>query len=112
MITDTATGIPISIELVYNYFERLVNLFFKILPMRENHEDSLLIYMQNLQTNMIGCKNLINAIDNDPDYLVLLSILQYLIDNPECSISQVKREVFQAISICNRLKVKFTPKEA
>jgi len=37
----------------------------------------------------------------------LLNILQYLIDNPECSLTVVKREVFRAISICNKLKAKY-----
>lgn len=107
MITDTTTGVPIDTEILHNYFKRLVNLFFKILPMRENGEDSLITYMQSLQSELLGCKNLITAIHNDPDYLTILSILQYLIDNPECSIAQVKREVFRSISICNKLQSRF-----
>lgn len=111
MITDTKAGIPIDAEILRNYFKRLVNLFFKILPMRENSEDSLVIYMQSLQVELLGCKNLIIAIQNDSDYLTILSILQYLIDNPECNIAKVKREVFRAISICNKLQSKFIPRE-
>lgn len=105
---DTVSGVQINNELLCNYFKNLVNLFFKILPIRENEEVSLVTYMQSLQIELLGCKGLIKALDNDPNYLTLLAILQYLIDNPECEVYKVKREVFRAISICNKLKSKYT----
>lgn len=104
---DTTAGIPVSKDLLCNYFKNLVNLFFKILPIRENNEDSLVVYMKSLQIELLGCKELIIILKNDPNYLTLLSILQYLIDNPECEVYKVKREVFRAISICNKLKSKY-----
>ena len=107
MMVSTTLGVPIDAELLHNYFRCLVNHFFKILPMRENNEESLTIYMQSLQVELLGCKGLVTAINNDSNYLTILSILQYLIDNPDCSVSEVKREVFRAISICNKLQSKF-----
>lgn len=111
MTTSTNAGISIDIEVLHKYFKRLVNQFFKILPMRENGEDSLITYMQSLQAELLGCKNLITAIQYNADYLTILSILQYLIDNPRCSVTQVKREVFRAISICNKLQSRFISTE-
>lgn len=90
-----------------NYLRTLINLFFKILPIRESGENSLPTYMQSLQAELLGCHEFIEAIHNDPLFLSLLSILQYLIDNPSCDVSVVKREVFKAISICNKLKSKY-----
>ncbi len=107
MTIDTRTGISIDTELLHNYFRRLVNLFFKILPMRENNEESLVTYMQSLQIELLGCKGFIPLMQTDSDYLTILSILQYLIDNPECNVTEVKREVFRAISICNKLQSRF-----
>lgn len=101
---DTVTGTPVSSELLYNYFKNLVNQFFKILPIRESGESSLTTYMQSLRAELLGCQELIGELHKDPLYLSLLAILQYLIDNPECSVLEVKREVFKAISICNKLK--------
>lgn len=72
--------------------------------MFESKEESLPTYLESLQIELLGCKELIVAINNDSYYLVLLSILQYFIDNPDASVRVVKREVFRAISICNRLK--------
>lgn len=107
MMLDTVTGISVNKELLCNYFKNLVNLFFKILPIREKEEASLNTYMRSLQIELLGCKELIIALDDDPYYLTLLAILQYLIDNPECEVCKVKREVFRAISICNKLKAKY-----
>ncbi len=111
MMMDTNSGVPINAEVLHNYFKRLVNHFFKILPMREKGEETLATYMESLQVELLGCKELITAIHNDPNYLTILAILQYLIDNPDCSVTMVKREVFRAISICNMLQSKFLSEE-
>lgn len=104
MIIETVTGVDIDDKVLYKYFKNLVNLFFKILPMKENEEDTLDVYLRTLQVELLGCKNLIIVLDNDPRMLSLISILQYLIDFPECSLHNVRREVFHAISICNKMK--------
>lgn len=101
---DTTVGTPVSPELLHNYFKNLVNQFFKILPIRESEESSLITYMQSLRAELLGCQELIGELRNDASYLTLLAILQYLIDNPECPVYEVKREVFKAISVCNKLK--------
>lgn len=110
MMVETTAGMPIDAEVLHNYFRNLVNHFFKILPIREQNEESLTTYMQSLQAELLGCKGLVSAIQNDASYLTLLSILQYLIDNPECTVREVKREVFRAISICNKLKAQYACK--
>lgn len=110
MMVETTAGMPIETEVLHNYFRNLVNHFFKILPIREQNEESLTTYMQSLQAELLGCKGLVSAIQNDASYLTLLSILQYLIDNPECTVREVKREVFRAISICNKLKAQYASK--
>lgn len=104
MIVETVSGVEIDGDVLYKYFKNLVNLFFKILPMKENEEDTLGVYLRTLQVELLGCKNLITVLNNDPRMLSLISILQYLIDFPECSPREVRREVFHAISICNKLK--------
>lgn len=106
-VIDTTTGIPIETELLRKYLKRLVNQLFKILPMRENEETTLMIYMKSLQLELLGCKDLVTTLHDDAEYLSILSILQYLIDNPQCNVAKVKREIFRAISICNKLQSKF-----
>lgn len=99
-------GDNISNELLGGYIDSLVNCFFKILPMRENGEQSLALYMEGLRREMLGCGSLIPALNKEPMYLTLMCILQSFIDNPEMDISDVKRDVFRAISVCNKLSKK------
>lgn len=98
-------------ELLYNYFRNLVNRFFKILPMREEEDVTLVVYMQSLQSELIGCKELVESINNDPSYMTLLSVLQYLIDNPNEKQTVFRREVFRSISICNKLSATYVDSE-
>lgn len=111
MEVNTIYGYPLSNNLLNSYFSNLVNQFFKILPMRENEEDSLITYMQSLQVELIGCKSFIPELNENSFYLTLLSLLQYLIDNPDSSVVVVKREVFRAISICHKLKSAYAEAE-
>lgn len=97
---------PVSERLLQNYFQSLVNRFFKILPIRESGEETLTIYMRSLQCELLGCKELLPVLNDDAQFLTLAAILQYLIDTPNCPIKDVKREVFRAIHICNHLKEK------
>ncbi len=111
MKLDTIAGIPVNSKMLKNYFQTLISLFFKILPLWENGEGSLETYMRSLQMEMLGCESLINAIHQDSMFLSLLSILQALIDAPGTEIKTVKREVFRAISICNKLQKKYNDTE-
>lgn len=104
---DTTIGTPIDGEMVSRYFKSLVNHFFKILPIRENEEGSLAVYVRGMQVELEGFRSLIPTIRDNPDFLRLLSILQYLLDHPECETREVKREVFHGISLINRLQDTF-----
>jgi len=107
MSVKTTLGTDLTDKVVENYFGALVNHFFKILPMRESNEKSLSTYMKSLRDELLGCKDLIVKMDDNPMFLSLINILQYLIKNPGCSLGTVRREVFKAISICNKLKAQF-----
>ena len=63
--------------LMHNYFKQLVNHFFKILPMRENEDESLPLYIRSLQIELIGCDGVVPELKTNPMFLTLLSILQY-----------------------------------
>lgn len=107
----TVTGQTVQNDFISNYFHDLVNRFFKILPMRENGEKSLQTYMQSLRIEMIGCSNLIPELATDSSYMTLLSVLEFLIDTPSYPVSEVRREIFHAISICNKLSNHFSTTE-
>lgn len=108
MMDNIKPSTQIDSELVCNYFRNLVNQFFKILPMREIDEVSLPIYIESLYSELLGCGNVVDGLNKDAYFLTLLSILRYMMDNPDCSVHSTKRQVFKAISICNKLKAQFT----
>lgn len=87
-----------------NYFQYLVNHFFKILPMKEHGEETLQQYMDSLMFEIGGFNRLFVETNYSAYVITLLSILQGLIDEPELDISVYRREVFHAISICNKLR--------
>lgn len=106
----TTKNIEITDKVVQKYFKALIGRFYKILPIKESGEPSLGKYMESLQLEMIGCRDLIEAINHDELYLSLLSILQYLSEN-DCKTEVVKREVFKSINICKKLQKKYGAKE-
>lgn len=110
MRVETSLNKSIDRQVVDNYIKSLVNRFFKILPMRENNEASLEAYMRSLQLEMIGFEGFIKEIKYDASFITLLSILQYLIEQPNCELSDVRREVFRSINICNKLGERYSDK--
>ena len=107
MMLPTVTGVPMDVKVLDNYLGALINLFFKILPIKESGEESLDVYMRSLQIELLGCKELIEALREDALFLTLLAILQYLIDHPMAEVPTVRREVFRAISVCNKLRKRY-----
>lgn len=97
-------SVPMDAEMLSGYFERLVDRFFKILPLWEEHEPSLPTYIKSMKAELTGCRELIEGIHKNPSFLSLLFILQYFESHPDCDVAAVKREVFRAISLCNELK--------
>ena len=106
----TIRNIELPDKVVQKYLKALIGQFYKILPIKESGEPSLNKYMQSLQREMLGCQNLIIALNNDELFLSLLAVLQYLIEN-DCDTSTVKCEVFKAINICKKLQKNYSIEE-
>ena len=102
-MVQTITGKEIESTLLDNYFHVLVNRIFKILPMRENNEESLGTYLINLRDEMLGCQEMIPDIKTNSLYAGIMFTIQYLIDAPNCEVDDVKSKVFGAISMCNKI---------
>lgn len=103
----TSYGVDLNDRMFFNRLSGFVNQFYKILPIKENGEPTLVQYMKGLQREMLGCQALIVALHDDAQYLTLLSILQYMIDH-ECDVATVKSDVFKAINILKRMQKRFS----
>lgn len=94
---------------VNKYLQFLINQFFKILPMKENNEQSLNKYIHSLQRELVGCQEIFPDFSNNESFISLISILEYIMNhNPDTSI--VKSDVFKAISICKRISKNYKDK--
>lgn len=98
MMTNSLTN-----ESLYNYFDSLIGKFYKILPLKEKHENTLNTYLDSLKSELIGYTNLFVEFKKEPQFISLLSILQFLIDGQYNDIV-CKREVFRSIRIINHIK--------
>lgn len=107
MDVKTTYGIDLDSKALSKYFSNLVNMFYKILPMQEEKEPTITVYMESLLNELLGCKSLIKDIGGDPAFTSLIFILQYLIEHIGIDHSKIRREVFRAINICNKLAKKY-----
>ncbi len=95
----------ISKEVLVNHIGYLINKFYKILPLKENNEPTILQYMEGLQREMLGCKSLMPVLEKKGQYLSVVSILQYMIDN-DCDVQVVRSDVFKILNILKNMKTK------
>jgi hypothetical protein len=89
-----------------NYFNFLISSMYKILPIVEEEPETLKSYLESLQIELIGNQSLFEKIRYDANFISLLAILNYFINN-ECSHKTYKREVFKCINIIEGLKEKY-----
>ncbi len=101
--TQTHTQLPPPLS---SYFSSLVNRFFKILPLKESSPETLPVYLESLQAELLGGEGAFPCLRDNADFTSLLFILQYLRDYPNCSVGVVKREVFRAIRMCNNISTR------
>lgn len=109
MVTSTI-GVSVDETLVAKYFNTLVNKIFKILPIIENREESITVYMESLGVELSGFQSLLPSVGEDPSYLSLLSIYKWLsenVDNADEKYKVIRREVFHAISLCKKMHTQF-----
>lgn len=96
----------LSKKSLQRYCKFLINKVYKILPMKEEKCDTLKQYLESLQVELIGNSQLLEFLVDEPQFISLLNIIQYLIsdnyDNKVC-----KREVFKAINLIEEVNKKY-----
>lgn len=89
-----------------NYFKFLINKTYKILPLKEENSNTLKSYLESYLRELIGNKELVTLLVNEPKFITLLNTLQYLISE-EYSVKVCKKEVFKCIKILEELNKKY-----
>lgn len=93
-------------KLFVNYLNFLIGKVFKLLPMREQNDETLIKYMESLQRELIGNQELIARLKNNANFLSFLGKIQYLINN-EVNVKVFKKDIFDCITLINKLKSEF-----
>lgn len=88
------------------YFEFLINKTYKILPLKEENSETLNAYLESYLRELIGNKDLVSVLVNEPKFITVLNTIQFLIsedyDNKVC-----KKEVFKCIRILEEINEKY-----
>jgi hypothetical protein len=101
-------NIPIS--MIQNYFDRLIDKLYKILPMKESNDITLNIYLKSIQNELLGGIELIGDIDYDAKYITILNTIAFLNKN-QFDNSTCKREIFKCIRLIRDIQFKIKQKD-
>jgi hypothetical protein len=88
------------------YFDFLIDKTYKILPLKEEKSETLKTYLESFQRELIGNKELIHSLVNEPQFITVLNTMQFLIDG-EYSNQICKKEVFKCIRILQNIQSKY-----
>lgn len=92
-----------------NYFKYLIGKLYKILPLKESNCETLKQYLENLQLELIGNYELIECLKEEPQFVSVLGIIQYMISN-DFDSKTCKKQVFTAIKIIENIDKKYIVK--
>lgn len=88
------------------YFEFLISKTYKILPLKEEGSVTLKSYLESYLRELIGSKELVTILVDEPKFITVLNTLQFLISE-EYSVSVCKQEVFKCIHILEQINSKY-----
>jgi len=88
------------------YFEFLINKTYKILPLKEEDSTTLQSYLESYLRELVGNKDLVDILVDEPQFITVLNTLQYLISE-KYSVAICKKEVFKCIRILDSIKNKY-----
>jgi hypothetical protein len=91
---------PIPTLLYANYLRKLIDKFFKIIPLKEENSPTVDDYMESLILELIGAQDLVSVLNYNPQLLTLISTLRGLMLNDE----NYRSEIFKCIQIVKSLE--------
>ena len=74
--------------------------------MKEENSLTLKSYLESYQRELIGNKELIDVLVDEPQFITVLNIIQFLISE-EYTNEVCKKEVFKCIRILQKIKNKY-----
>jgi hypothetical protein len=97
----------IPVELFSNYLEYLISQVYKILPMSEQNDRTIIPHLMSLQVEIIGNIELMKEIKYDGNFQKVLANIEYLIHNNNLAIYQIRKIVLNTTNIIKKIKEKY-----
>lgn len=82
-----------------SYKQKLVNMVYKILPLKEENSKTIDTYIESLIFGLMGAVRI--AEEKEKDLFMIIGVLHSIKDEQDLKIT--KREVFNCISLINKL---------
>ncbi|WP_143322784.1 hypothetical protein [Clostridium sp. HBUAS56010] len=92
------------------YFKYLIDKTYKILPMKEENSETLKSYLESYQRELVGNKRLVSDLVDEPRFISVLNIIQYLISE-DYNTKICRKEVFRCINILEEIRNSYFIKE-
>lgn len=105
----TALNTAIPDQCVTNYLDALVGKIYKILPMKEDGAEFLPQYIDWRIREMTSFRDFVQVVGEDADFLSLILIMNSI--STQEDVSSVRHDVFEAISLCKKLRRKYGRQE-
>jgi hypothetical protein len=86
-----------------NYFTRLVDKLFKVIPLKEDNASTVDGYIQDLIYELMGGDTLFEMSDYDSRLIDIILLLQAIKDE-DMSHSEYRRAIFKCITLTNQIK--------
>jgi hypothetical protein len=100
-------SIELSSEHFNNYLSKLKNRLFKILPLFEEKNDGLYLYIDSLCFELYGLQYVVNGIEQSNVYIGLLATLESLLDESiihEKGDKFIRSEILRIVNVVDKLK--------
>jgi hypothetical protein len=97
----------IPVELFSNYLEYLISQIYKILPMSEQNDRTIISHLMNLQVEITGNLELMKKIKYDGNFQKVLANIEYLIHNKDLEIFKIRKIVLNTTNIIKKIKEKY-----
>lgn len=88
--------------LLQSYFKKLIDRFYKIIPLKEEYSDTLNDYLDSLRIELIGSQKTIELLSSNVQFMSLINVIEYMLHN-DFDKKVCKREVFKCIKTLEKL---------
>lgn len=98
-------------KMFVNYLDYLIGKVYKMLPMRENKDDTLVEYMESIIREMIGNQQLMGEIKYDARFQSVINKLEYLTFKKDVDFKVFRKDILDSLPLLKEIKEQYEKEE-